>query len=80
VKQQKTQWEKQPWFRFEVSRQTWRRWVLEGYAPEGVQLGPATLRWRETDLQKFEQEHSSARFSAHKLPPNIGSASVAVKG
>lgn len=41
--------------RYKVSRSTLWRWVREGRLPEPVSIGPASVRWKLTDLQAFEE-------------------------
>ncbi len=41
--------------RYSVSRATVWRWVKEKRLPAPARLGPATTRWRESDLKAFEQ-------------------------
>ncbi|SFM41629.1 transcriptional regulator, AlpA family [Marinobacter pelagius] len=41
--------------RYKVSTKTIWRWVREGRFPRPVKVGPGTTRWREEDLQAFEE-------------------------
>ena len=37
-----------------ISRQTWHRWRRSGIAPAALLMGPNTIRFRESDVAKFE--------------------------
>ncbi|NWO07152.1 MAG: helix-turn-helix domain-containing protein [Alteromonadaceae bacterium] len=41
--------------RYKVSTKTIWRWVREGRFPRPIKVGPGTTRWREKDLQAFEE-------------------------
>ncbi|WP_368388891.1 helix-turn-helix transcriptional regulator [Marinobacter sp. SS8-8] len=40
--------------RYGVSPKSIWRWIREGRFPKPVKLAPKTARWRETDLQAYE--------------------------
>ena len=42
--------------RYEVSRQTWWRWVRDGHAPKPVRLSPGCTRWKLADIEAWEAE------------------------
>jgi predicted DNA-binding transcriptional regulator AlpA len=41
--------------RLGISRATFWRWVKQGYLPKPVYLGPRVARYRQYDIQKFEE-------------------------
>lgn len=47
---------------YSVSRTTVWRWTAEGILPEPIRLGPATTRWRLSDILDHDQQlrHDSA--------------------
>ncbi len=38
-----------------VHRTTWWRWVKAGTAPKPVKIGPRTVAWRRTDLERWQR-------------------------
>jgi predicted DNA-binding transcriptional regulator AlpA len=52
------QWVSQPWKRYGVSRVAWWEWRRRGIAPQPVQLGPNTQRYRLSDLLEFEKQRA----------------------
>jgi prophage regulatory protein len=46
--------------RYEVTRQTWWRWVREGRAPSPVHLTPGCTRWKISDLEAWEAKQEGA--------------------
>ena len=45
--------------RYSTSKSAWYRWVSEGLAPKPVKLGPRCVRWKLTDLVKWETARES---------------------
>ena len=43
-----------------VSRAQWWRFELEGNAPKRVQLGPGSIGWRRSDLERWVRERPPA--------------------
>jgi predicted DNA-binding transcriptional regulator AlpA len=52
-------WISQPWRRYGVSRVTWWSWRRQGHAPQPVQIGPNTQRYRLSDLLAFEARRAA---------------------
>ncbi len=44
-----------------VSRSTIRRWVSENRLPPPTKIGPKASRWRESDIQSWEQAGHASR-------------------
>ena len=47
---------KQVLSRYDIGNTTLYRWLQEGLFPQPVRYGPRTIRWRESDLVKWEQQ------------------------
>ena len=43
--------------RYGIGNTTLYRWLREGLFPQPIRYGPRTIRWRETDLIKWEKKH-----------------------
>ncbi|WP_420797691.1 helix-turn-helix transcriptional regulator [Candidatus Sororendozoicomonas aggregata] len=47
--------------RYNTSKSAWYRWVSEGIAPKPVKIGPRCVRWKLTDLVKWEADREVAQ-------------------
>jgi len=53
--------------RLDIGASTFHRWRRDGYLPPALKLGPRTIKWRSSDVERFlasAREDGSTR-SAH---------------
>lgn len=49
---------------YHVSRKTIWRWAAEGRLPAPVRIGPATTRWRKSDIEEHDRRLELATRAA----------------